>query len=52
MLREFVTSGYDLSTRTEQGCTALILTAYHGQPVGRRAAEDDGAAGVEPLNQG
>jgi ankyrin repeat protein len=30
MLREFVTSGYDLNTRTEQGYTALILAAYHG----------------------
>jgi uncharacterized protein len=30
MLREFVTSGYDLNSRTSQGYTALILAAYHG----------------------
>jgi hypothetical protein len=31
MIGEFVSSGYDLNTRTEQGYTALILAAYHGQ---------------------
>jgi ankyrin repeat protein len=30
MMNEFVKSGYDLNTRTEQGYTALILAAYHG----------------------
>ncbi|WP_042934214.1 ankyrin repeat domain-containing protein, partial [Pseudomonas gingeri] len=31
MLDTFIDAGYSLDTRDEQGYTALILAAYHGQ---------------------